>query len=187
MRLVLLDRDGVIVRNRKKALRTPADLSFHVGAPEAVKRLLHAGHAVAICTNQPEVSRGVLTGDALDALHRVLQERLSLPDRPNVDILSCTCLGKSPRLKPAGGMLREALRRHAAVAGETPFVGDQADDLRAAFHAGCRRVLVRTGFGRQTEQSPLPSYLYPVEIHDDLPSFVDAFLDRNLGTGASFN
>ena len=186
MALVLLDRDGVIVTNRRTTLRTPADLDYLPGAIEAVHRLIRAGVVVALCTNQPEVARGVLSHAALLEVHHALQARLSVPGGPPVDIHSCTCRGKSPRLKPAGSMLREALQRHGADPATTPFVGDQLDDLRAAFHAGCRRILLRTGLGRQTERSPLPSYLGPIEVHDDLASFVDHWLRRNLPSEPSF-
>lgn len=186
MPLVLLDRDGVIVANRRITLRTPADLEYLPGAVEAIGRLVRAGVQVAMCTNQPEVARRVLSHTALLELHHALQARLSVPGAPPIDIHSCTCRGKSPRLKPAGGMLREALERHGADPAATPFVGDQLDDLRAAFHAGCRRVLVRTGLGRQTERSPIPSYLAPIEVHDDLAAFVDHWLSRNLRSKASF-
>lgn len=186
MPLVLLDRDGVIVANRRVTLRTPADLEYLPGAIDAIGRLLRAGVEVALCTNQPEVARGALSHADLLGVHHALQARLSVTGAPPIDILSCTCRGKSPRLKPAGGMLREALQRHAADPAATPFVGDQLDDLRAAFHAGCRRVLVRTGLGRQTERGPLPSYLAPIEVHDDLASFVDHWLSRNLPTEPSF-
>jgi len=36
-------------------------------------------------------------------------------------------------------MLREGLARYAAAAVHTPFVGDRADDLKPAFHAGRQR------------------------------------------------
>ena len=53
-------------------------------------------------------------------------------------------------------MLREALARFGARAADTPFVGDQVEDLKAAFHAGCRRVLVRTGLGRKRQRPWMP-------------------------------
>ena len=74
-------------------------------------------------------------------------------------------------------MLREALARYGAVPAETPFVGDQVDDLKAAFHAGCRRVLVLTGLGRKTLERGLPQYLSPVAVHTDLADVVDAQLN----------
>ena len=77
-------------------------------------------------------------------------------------------------------MLREALARYGAAAAHTPFVGDQADDLKAAFHAGCQRVLVRTGLGRKTLAKPLPVYVQPVVVFDDLAGAVDARLRGHL-------
>jgi D-glycero-D-manno-heptose 1,7-bisphosphate phosphatase len=65
-------------------------------------------------------------------------------------------------------MLREALAYYGARTEETPFVGDRADDLKAAFHAGCRRVLVRTGLGAKAVASGLPDYVRPVTICENL-------------------
>jgi len=67
-------------------------------------------------------------------------------------------------------MLTEALSHYGAQARETPFIGDQADDLKAAFHAGCRRILVRTGLGAKAIAVGLPDYLRPFAIADDLRS-----------------
>jgi D-glycero-D-manno-heptose 1,7-bisphosphate phosphatase len=63
---------------------------------------------------------------------------------------------------------------------DTPFVGDQADDLKAAFHAGCKRVLVRTRLGRKTLAEGLPHYFSPVAVHDDLAAVVSAQLAGKL-------
>ena len=51
---------------------------------------------------------------------------------------------------------------------DAPFVSDQLDDLKAAFHAGCPRILVRTGLGRRALEDGLPHYAEPVAVHDDL-------------------
>ena len=74
-------------------------------------------------------------------------------------------------------MLREALRRYGVTAQRTPYVGDQRDDLKAAFHAGCRRILVRSGLGRKTLERGLPSYVEPVLVADDLWDAVDRMLE----------
>ena len=95
-------------------------------------------------------------------------------------ILCCGYDHKCPRRKPSGGMLGQALARYRATPSETPFVGDQADDLKAAFHAGCKRVLVRTGLGRKTLEDGLPQYVSPVAVHDDLAAAVEAQLAGKL-------
>jgi D-glycero-D-manno-heptose 1,7-bisphosphate phosphatase len=180
MALFLLDRDGVVVVNRPDNVKTPADLELIEGAGAAIARLNRAGFKVAICTNQPEVARGVLTRAELDAVHGALVDRLAAEGATVDQVLCCTSEAKCPRRKPAAGMLAEALARYGAAAAETPFVGDQADDLRAAFHAGCKRVLVRTGLGHKTLARGIPRYVAPVAVHDDLVAAVDAQLAGRL-------
>lgn len=175
-RLFLLDRDGVVVVNRPTNIKTPQELTLIAGAAEAIARLNGAGYHVAICTNQPEVARGILTLDDLERIHEGLRRMLAAKGATVDFVLCCGSDRKSPRRKPSGGMLREALARYGATAGQTPFVGDQVDDLKAAFHAGCRRVLVRTGLGRKTLGRGLPSYVEPVMVHDDLRSVVETEL-----------
>jgi len=178
MKLVLLDRDGVIVVNRSDNIKRPEQLALIDGAAEAIARLNAAGLTVAICTNQPEVARGAMSREQLDAVHDALQKRLR--DRgATVDrIFACTSLFKCPNRKPSAGMLQEALRAYGAPPAETPFVGDQADDLKAAFHAGCRRFLVTTGLGGKALASGLPSYVAPVSIHPNLLDAAPALIGR---------
>ena len=178
MRLCLLDRDGVVVVNRRDNIKRPEQLTLIDGVAEAIGTLNRARVAVAICTNQPEVGRGAMTREELDAVHDALQTRLrgggAFVDR----IFTCTSIFKCPRRKPGPGMLREALAVHGASAAETPFIGDQADDLQAAFHAGCRRVLVKTGLGDKTLAAGLPDYVAPVAIYADLAAAVQGLLSE---------
>jgi D-glycero-D-manno-heptose 1,7-bisphosphate phosphatase len=180
MPLFLLDRDGVVIVNRPTNVKTPADLTLLPGVAAAIARLNGAGFHVAICTNQPEVARGVLTQAQVDRVHDALRQMLA-DQGATVDlILCCGNDRKCPRLKPSAGMLREALARYGAPAAQTPFVGDQADDLKAAFHAGCPRVLVRTGLGRKTIEEGLPHYVGPVAVFDGLDDAVAAQLSGRL-------
>ena len=176
MPLFLLDRDGVVIVNRATNVKTADDLELLPGVPEAIARLNGAGYDVAICTNQPELARGVLSKEQLDTVHQALQQMLAARGARVDMILSCGYDHKCPRRKPSGGMLGEALARYRAIPAQTPFVGDQADDLKAAFHAGCRRVLVRTGLGRKALEQGLPPYVGPVAIYDDLAAAVQAHL-----------
>ena len=180
MSLFLLDRDGVVIVNRRTSVKTAEDIELLPRVPEAIARLNGAGFDVAICTNQPEVARGVVSQDQLDAVHEGLWQMLAARGARVDVILCCSSDRKCPRRKPSGGMLGEALARYRATPAETPFVGDQADDLKAAFHAGCKRVLVRTGLGRKALEEGLPQYVAPVAVHDDLSAVVDAQLAGKL-------
>jgi D-glycero-D-manno-heptose 1,7-bisphosphate phosphatase len=70
MPLYLLDRDGVVIVNRATNVKTPGELELLPGVPEAIARLNGAGFDVAICTNQPEVARGVLSLEQLNVVQK---------------------------------------------------------------------------------------------------------------------
>ena len=182
MAVILLDRDGVVIVNRATNVKSPSDLELLPGVADAIARLNSEGFDVAICTNQPEVARGVLSQEQLDVFTRP-SGRCCEPQREG---------RYDPLLRLRSQMpAPQALRRHVAggaghyrvAAADTPFVGDQADDLKAAFHAGCKRVLVRTGLGSKTLAEGLPQYLSPVAVHDDLAAVVSAQLaSKALGS-----
>lgn len=182
MKLVLLDRDGVVVVNRSTNIKKPADIALIPGVAEAIAGLNAAQFTVAICTNQPEVARGAMTRADLQVVHAALLDRLKEQDALVDRVFCCISASKCPRRKPAGGMLREALAHYGAQAPRTPFVGDQVDDLRAAFHAGCRRVLVKTGLGAKALAAGVPDYLSPVAVYDDLAAAVLGILNGLAAT-----
>jgi D-glycero-D-manno-heptose 1,7-bisphosphate phosphatase len=168
MRLCLLDRDGVVVVNRRDNIKRPEQLVLIDGAASAIAQLNRAGVTVAICTNQAEVGRGAMTHGELDSVHARLTAMLRAEGAAVDRIVSCMSVFKCPRRKPAAGMLREALASYGADPAQTPFVGDQIDDMQAAYHAGCRRVLVRTGLGTKTLANKLPDYVAPFAVYADL-------------------
>jgi D-glycero-D-manno-heptose 1,7-bisphosphate phosphatase len=178
--LVLLDRDGVIVVNRATNIKTPADIAIIEGAADGIARLNAAGFTVAVCTNQPEVARGVMSDAQLQTVHTtllaMLKDRGAVIDR----VFSCTSFLKCPRRKPSAGMLRDAFAHYGANPEKVIFVGDQADDLKAAFHARCRRALVRTGLGAKTLAAGVPDYLRPFSVHDDLLAAALAIVQGGL-------
>ena len=121
----------------------------------------------------------------LDEVHKALRRMLAEQGASVEMVLCCTNTRKSPWMKPAPGMLKEALRRFGARPEATPFVGDQADDLKAAFRAGCPRVLVRTGLGRKTLEEGLPDYVQPVLVVDDLYDAAERILHGALASRAA--
>jgi D-glycero-D-manno-heptose 1,7-bisphosphate phosphatase len=172
MKLCLLDRDGVVVVNRPTNIKTAGEIDLIEGAPEAIAALNRAGYKVAVCTNQAEIGRGVLTPEQVSRIHEALVAMLH--DRgAEVDrVFCCGSVAKTPFKKPGGGMLRDAMNTFGASPQTTVFVGDQKADLQAAFHARCRGILVRTGMGAKTLAEGLPAYLEPVEVAADLAAAV---------------
>ena len=156
---VFLDRDGTIVRE-VDYLRSAHSLRLLPGAAEAIRRLNRAGYAVVIATNQSGIARGLLTEDDLKGIHGTLIQRLAkrgaridaiyyCPHHPQAAVeryrRRCRCR------KPQSGMLARAARDLQLDLARSVAVGDSARDIEAGQRAGCRTVLVRTGYGAEAE------------------------------------
>ena len=109
---VFLDRDGVLIRapvvDGVPARSASVDeLELEQGAAEACAALHDAGFLLVMVTNQPEIARGNVSREAVDAMHERLGELLPLDDMrvcPHDDADDCACR------KPKPGMLLDAAR-----------------------------------------------------------------------------
>jgi D-glycero-D-manno-heptose 1,7-bisphosphate phosphatase len=178
MRLVLLDRDGVLNEETPNYVKHPGELRLIPGAARAVARLNNAGITIAVCTNQSCVGRGIIDEAMLERIHQKLREEMAREGARLDTIFACTDHPDRPtrRRKPGPGMLEDALRRYGANPAETPMIGDNLRDLEAAVAAGCPRHLVRTGHGAAVQAKGLPPSVLPVRVHDDLAAAVAALL-----------
>jgi D-glycero-D-manno-heptose 1,7-bisphosphate phosphatase len=178
---VILDQDGVLIRELDHPILGPDDVHLLEGVAEAVALLNDAGYRVAVCSNQDDLC-DVENADArLDAIERKLRDELS-QHGASLDLVLYCADGRhthSRRHKPGPGMLEEAMKTLGAVAAETPVIGDQLSDLEAALKAGCPRILVLTGHGTETERD-LPDAVRPVAIHKDLLEAVKAILQGEM-------
>lgn len=175
-RLVIIDRDGVLNAESPDHIKSLEEWLPLPGSLEAVARLCRARVRVAMATNQSGIARGFLTEEDLRAIHRHINAELERmggridpvmysPDGPE---------SGSRRRKPGPGMLEEIARHCGVTLEQVPFVGDSLRDIQAARAAGAKPVLVRTGYGRETERTA-PD-LTGVDVHDDLATFVDHWL-----------
>ena len=177
--LVMLDRDGVLNRERADFVKNPGELAMIPGSAAAVARLKAAGHRVVVVTNQSCVGRGLVTPEMLAEIHHHLRQRLADADAVLDDLLVCCDPPWQPsrRRKPAPGMLHEALAKYRMAPSDAVMIGDAVTDMEAAVAIGCRRVLVRTGKGVATLAAGVPPELLPVAIRDDLADAVSAMLE----------
>lgn len=183
MRLVLLDRDGVLNEETPNYVKHPGELRLIPGSARAVARLNRAGIKVAVCTNQSAVGRGIIDAAMLGRIHEHLASELAREGGHIDDIFACTDppWAATQRRKPGPGMLEEALRRYGANPADTPMIGDHVRDLEAAAAAGCSRHLVRTGHGAKAQAEGIPPALLPVRVHDDLAAAITALLGPESG------
>ena len=178
MKLVMLDRDGVLNEDRADYVKHPGELIMIAGAAGACARLNGAGIKIAVVSNQSAVGRGIISADMLERIHAKLRAELQAAGGRLDLLLTCPDPPWSAggRRKPAPGMLREALAHFRAAPHEAVMIGDQVHDLRAARAAGVAPVLVRTGKGAETQAQGIPQDILPVSIYDSLSGAVEAML-----------
>lgn len=177
MKLVILDRDGVINYDSDAYIKTPDEWRAIPGSIEAIARLSLAGYTVCVATNQAALGRGRLTLAMLEAIHykmyRVIEAARGHITRvvycPHTPEANCNCR------KPRPGLLLQIGREFGIPLDEIPFIGDSQKDLDAAASVGAHPILVRTGNGRKTEaMGKLPA---GTRVFDDLASATGALLD----------
>lgn len=177
MKLVILDRDGVINFDSADYIKSVGEWRPIPGSLEAIARLTQAGTRVFVATNQSGIARGLFNFDALFAIHDRMQRAVAeLGGR--IDGIAYSPDGPgdaSTTRKPEPGMLLDILRRAQLPPEQAVMIGDSLRDLQAARAAGVQPVLVRSGNGHDTE-GRLGQEWQDVAVHDDLASFVDHWL-----------
>lgn len=176
MKLIVLDRDGVINHDSDNFIKSPDEWIPIPGSLEAIARLNQAGYRVTVSTNQSGIARGLFNIITLNAIH---QKMLTAAKQLGADIDAiffcphaaddnCNCR------KPKAGMLQEIAKRFNISLKGVPTVGDSLRDLQAGFVSGCTPYLVLTGKGEKTHaKGGLPP---GTTVHPDLAAVVDHLL-----------
>ena len=155
VRLVVLDRDGVINRESADFVKSAAEWQPLEGSIKAIAALSKGGFRVAVASNQSGLARGLFDYGALYAMHEKMRDLVTAaggridhiaicPHGPDAD---CECR------KPRPGLLLQIGKHFGVEMTGVPF--------------GARPILVRSGNGRAAEKN-LPSALRGVEVYDDL-------------------
>jgi D-glycero-D-manno-heptose 1,7-bisphosphate phosphatase len=152
MKLVVLDRDGVINYDSVHFIKSTNEWIPIPGSLEAIALLNQSGYRVALATNQSGISRGLFDMATLNAIHDKMHRALAqLGGR--IDALfycphsaddNCTCR------KPKPGMMEEIGKRFGQDLKGVAIVGDALRDLQAGAVLGMQPILVRTGKGEET-------------------------------------
>jgi D-glycero-D-manno-heptose 1,7-bisphosphate phosphatase len=157
MKLVILDRDGVINFDSEKYIKSPEEWKPIPGSLEAVARLTQNGWHVVVATNQSGLGRGLFDMAALNAMHSKMHRAVNQAGGRIEAIFYCpdTDASKSRFRKPNPGMFEAIGERFNTPLAGVPAVGDSVRDLQAAHAVGARPILVLTGKGRATQADPL--------------------------------
>lgn len=155
MKLVILDRDGVINYDSAQFIKNPDEWRPIPGSLEAIAALNHAGYRVVVATNQSGIGRGLFDMEMLNSIHDKLHRALAIVGGridalfycPHSADLNCPCR------KPRPGMFEEIGRRFNADLTGVPAVGDSLRDLQAAVAVGAQPILVLSGKGKRTQDA----------------------------------
>jgi len=167
VRLVMVDRDGVINEDSDSYIKSIAEWRPIAGSLEAIRALTHGGCRVVVVTNQSGVGRGLLDENTLAAIHNHMLAAVRTaggdlagiyycPHTPDAD---CACR------KPRPGLFKRLERELGLSVRDAPYIGDKLSDVEAAEAAGARPILVRTGRGVEAEPEAVAR---GVAVFDDL-------------------
>lgn len=190
MKLVILDRDGVINHDRPDYVKSADECVLIPGSAEAIAALSQAGYTVVVATNQSGLARGLFDLDDLEAMHDKITQAVIdaggaidaifyCPHHPDDE---CKCR------KPNTGMLDAIEAEFNGSVAECYFVGDSLVDIQAALKKGCRPILVATGKGQKTREqinaghtfaNGKPLALEDVILANDLAHAVNDILARH--------
>jgi len=180
MKLIILDRDGVINEDSDAFIKSPDEWIPIKGSVEAIGRLYRAGYRVVVLSNQSGIARGLFDIDTLNQIHLkmigAVREHGGEIDGvffcPHGPDDHCDCR------KPKSGMFLQLEDRLQLKLNGVVAIGDTERDIIAARDVGAQPVLVRSGKGERTLKSADPANLDGVPVYSNLAAAVDAILSR---------
>ena len=176
MKLILLDRDGVINHDSDQYIKSPDEWHAIPGSLEAISRLTQNEYEIIVISNQSGIGRKLLTIEDLNAIHHKMYMELdqfggkinSILFCPHIEGADCDCQ------KPKPGLFEQIRDRLNISLEGVPYVGDKLSDIQVAEAVGAKPILVKTGYGKKTlELNTIPE---SVEVFDDLAAAVDQLL-----------
>ena len=185
LKLVILDRDGVINHDSPDFIKSPEEWIPVPGSLEAIARLNQAGYRVVVASNQSGIARQFFDITILNAIHAKMH-RMAQQVGADIDAVffcphaaadNCDCR------KPKPGMYAEIAKRYQVSLKGVPTVGDSLRDLQAGFIAGCVPYLVLTGKGEKTAATgglPPGTMTFP-----DLAATVQHLLKNTMALAAN--
>jgi D-glycero-D-manno-heptose 1,7-bisphosphate phosphatase len=177
MKLIILDRDGVINHDSDGYIKSLEEWVPIPGSLDAMARLYHGGYRIAIASNQSGLGRGLFSIDDLNAIHRKLARELGSQGAqveaiffcPHAPDAKCACR------KPLPGLLHEIASRLQIDLAGVPCIGDSWRDLVSALAVGASPILVRTGNGQKTYANHAGE-LDNIPVFSDLAAATDSLL-----------
>lgn len=177
MKLIILDRDGVINEDSDDYIKSIAEFIPIPGSLEAIGKLCQAGYTIAVATNQSGIARGYYDMATLNAMHTKLQQLL-IPYHGHIDQYFVCPHGPDDHCdcrKPKPGLFAQIAAHYQTDILNVPAIGDSLRDIQASQVYGARAILVLTGKGTRTLQAHSADLLH-IPIYDNLRKAVEHIL-----------
>jgi D-glycero-D-manno-heptose 1,7-bisphosphate phosphatase len=166
---VFIERDGILNRARVERGHqvgpiTLEDFHLHTEVTPLLNELKAAGLVLIVTTNQPALSRGILSRRELDRMHQLLRREFPVDDIlvcPHEEMDGCSCR------KPKSGLLIEAAFKWRLELSRSFVISDKWQDAEAARRAGVTSVLL---------DSPWLGAVHHDFVMPDLPTLVEKIL-----------
>ena len=180
---VFIDRDGTLVEERSY-LADPEQVALLPGVVRALESIRDVGLPVVVVTNQSGIARGLYTLGDYHAVAARLHEMLEAAGVAPALVEFCPhhpdFSGPCDCRKPGTGMYRRAAEKLNIDLQRSFYVGDKPSDVAATETLGGRGILVRTGYGRESEQGVGAS----IQVVEDLEGAADLILASVDPSGA---
>jgi D-glycero-D-manno-heptose 1,7-bisphosphate phosphatase len=180
---LFLDRDGVVIDD-SHYVGSVDQIRWIPGSAAAVRKANDAGFAIVVVSNQSGVARGLFSEADVEVIHEHIRQHFLAESGATFDRfyfcphheteggeryrIDCDCR------KPKPGMLLRAARELDLDLEASWLIGDRLSDMQAGIAAGCRTILVRTGYGKNVELSEGS----PSLVCADLAEAVDRILSN---------
>jgi heptosyltransferase II len=178
-RALFLDRDGTLIAP-VAYLGDPDGVRLVAGAARAIRAAREAGCRIVIVTNQSGLARGFYREEQMDRVHARIAELLAREGAAIDRVYHCPhhpdLTGPCGCRKPEPGLFLRAAQELGIDLARSAGVGDTIEDLRAASRAGCRPILVRTGYGAVVEATRASEMPRGSWVAEDLAQAVDRWL-----------
>jgi len=147
---VFLDRDGTLMQDVDYCGEAK-DVHLYDGVSDALRRLKQRGYKLIVITNQSGIGRGYFSEEQYKAVEHELARQIGddVIDAtyycPHLPQNGCRCR------KPSPYMIVRAAEDYQLDLAQSFFVGDKKSDIECGRSAGVKTILVRTGYGNDTD------------------------------------
>jgi len=151
-RAIFLDRDGVLIHNRAKYIRTWDDVKIYPFTFQAISALAKLQYKIIVLTNQSAIGRGLVNTRTIHEINQQLENKIQANggriDRfylcPHAPQDRCECR------KPRPGLVFQAQNDFDIDLENSWLIGDAYTDILAGVNSGIKNlILVQTGRGKK--------------------------------------